>query len=258
MPSLLSVLVALVVLLSAVPSWACSVDCGAGMPVSPVNGATFVPLNAQVRWRVDGLRHSLTLDGGAVPTMTMQEGRYEVVTPLQPLAPNTVYSMQSDGLDVGTFVTGTALDTTPPTLAPGSPTVRFSKSPLISFDSCSDLQYEDFSLTQAATDDVTPASALVFLGFIGNTTEDIFEREAAVQSVGSLSLSYVSYCGSTSTMPDLPRRAQLAARLVVADLAGNRSSASEAVQLRGGGCESTGGTAVLLGLLPMVRTRRKR
>lgn len=228
--------------------------------ISPVDGATDVPLNVQVRF-TSALTNVQLLRGDAgVAVDRIEEGGVVALVPRELLAPLTTYSIQtlSSGFALSTtFTTGMAIDSTPPTL--GAPTLQAFRSPAIDLTTCGDIRSEFYSLTYGASDDRTAPGQLVHLGFLGATVDTIALDAPVLGTAGGLVMQSNSACPQ-STLPDLMRRPQLAALAVVVDLAGNRSTPSQAVQVKGSGCSAAGGSLAIVStvLLPLRRRRRTR
>ncbi len=245
----------------APPAWSCTVGCGSGW-LGPVDGATDVPLNVQLRFssRLSGVE--LFRGDERVPADRVEEGGVAALVPRRVLAPLTVYSVRvtSAALEnASTFTTGTDVDSTPPTL--GTPTLQAFRNPVVDLTSCGDRRFEFFSLAYGAQDDRTAAGQLIHLGFVGSTVDDIVLDAPALGTTGGLIIESSNYCREQSTLPSLMQRPQLAALAVVVDLAGNRSAPSQPVQVKGcGGCSGAGGSLAILGavLLPLRRRRRTR
>ncbi len=243
----------------ATPSWPCSVACVPFGLLSPVDGATDVPLNVQIRFTSALTNVELLRGDAGVAVDRIQEGGVVALVPRELLAPLTTYSIQRLGSDFvlsTTFTTGMAIDSTPPTL--GAPTLQAFRSPAIDLTTCGDIRSEFYSLTYGASDDRTAPGQLIHLGFLGSTVDDIALDVPALGTAGALVIQSNSACPQ-STLPDLMRRPQLAALAVVVDLAGNRSAPSQAVQVKGcGGCSGAGGSlAVVSAILVPLRRRRR-
>jgi hypothetical protein len=115
------VLVLVMVLgIDARPAEACSCDPQSHM-VSPAAGATDVPLNARVFVELTQGTHAVVLRGGGqtarlelASLVRYSLGDIILAVPPAELQPSTMYEIDVDGRVVGSFVTGTTRDETPP------------------------------------------------------------------------------------------------------------------------------------------------
>jgi hypothetical protein len=246
------VLVGLVVLLGAMSQRAEACSCisspflfsGAGVPLNarlPVLGAFNTSANFE-----------LSTDGGTlVASRTEVVPGGVIVIPDEPLAPSTDYALSFEAASNGPifFRTSDEADQVAPSTPSISSFTHFV-SPALGRSTC-DLGGDGFTLTLSG---FVSEPFTFFEVFTGTATDRIDTTKPAllVPAGASFFLGDASVCEhnlSTSTMSDL------AVQVRTVDAAGNASALSNAVQLKRGGCSSTGGPALGLGGLLLLALR---
>lgn len=220
----------------------------------PATSSTDVPTNTRI-W--GSAITDLQDDAGlSVPitrsTVTDSEDHSEftVVRPVNPLAPNTTYSIitNTESSAPHTFTTGAGPQTTPP------PIPEVQDLELVRYRDCGQSQYH-------ATYTLRGPASIYLLDTANRTT---FVPADLVGDVTDFSqwpqFDLGARCGGYENVPAAPtRNTSTTVRFAALDLAGNFSGWSEPEELTFSGCKLGGPTSpALLGLLPLLIARRRR
>lgn len=217
--------------------------------------SSIIPTNVQFQlthgFRVSASPTLSREDGTVVPTLeTTRSTTWITLAPLQPLEPNTKYTVTTtggpDGMEFFGFTTTDGPDETPPEPRRFSSFVR-EVSP--GGSSCGPGESIRFNLSAR----VEPATTLVMMS--GVNSQQLSEVPTAL--IGEFGL-FEGGCGRNFA---LLKTGDLAIDLRVIDFAGNLSTTPEVHQLKTAGCSATPGLfapLVLAFFLARKRSRRQR
>lgn len=115
----------LVLVVEARPADACTCGPDTSRLITPAKDATNVSLNARLVLRLDEMAQQVTLRGGGTTVavelgqlLADRTGSRQLATPAAELLPNTQYEVYVDEeIPIGSFITGSDRDTTPPSAA---------------------------------------------------------------------------------------------------------------------------------------------
>lgn len=246
-------------LLAPVPAMACSIALRFLDSVAPSDGATNVPLNAEVKFvRCQLVPFTVTLidaTGAPVVTTRSSRGLVDVLRPVALLMPDTRYTLTLTGSGetaTATFTTGQTMDVTPPTLS-GEPTVTaFNNKTSVNLlpSSCSFGKSESWTYTwPTLSDDVTPGADLMLEGMVAESEMFLGEVPDIAGQAGTLVIG-TNRCRSFSTL----EMATVVLRARAVDWAGNVSEPTEVLPVKNAcGCSSGAPALLLLGVLAIVR-----
>lgn len=212
-----------------------------------------VPVNASLPVLSTDTEFTLTTEGGSVvaaEAVAIPAGF--AVVPTQPLAPNTGYVLTHSAGST-TFRTGAGSDELTPT-APTLGVSGHSFGPLFAGSTCDLVGGECFLIALSS-----PGDGVLVHVFTGATTESIDSAVPAMVLPISGSSSF--FLGdSVLCSPRFPvsKMSNLAIQARTVDLAGHVSELSNPLQLKGGGCSASGGSALVLAALLLARKSLKR
>ncbi len=249
----------LVLLLAPAVALPCSIVLRVATQLAPADGATNVPLNAELRFLPRGeVRWSLVdADGTTVEANERKRGSMVTLRPAALLKPGRQYMLTVSGvgelredIETVTFTTGAETDIEPPA-PPGRPSLgsvpKALPSPFSGSGSCSSPSGYDKALWPGPADTQTPASeVLIEAAFVSDGVVE-FQPQFAVSCA-----RVAAEGGCLQTwVPNKSDPPMLRARAV--DWAGNTSELSEPEPVRGCGCSAGEGTAALLAAALLLR-----